>query len=421
MAGIYHGASNFGPDATTALPEHPSGAFLAVFDGEGNHVYSRGVPISGDIWPVAAVDAESNVLFATSYTGTVNLGGDDLPSSGDSDLLVAKLRANGGHVWSKQFGGPETREADAIDIAMAPDGDPVLTGFFRGNVSFGGPTLEAASTSDGDGFLVRLRGEDGGHVYSIRIGDGAGHTPGYQLGKGVGVDAMGRAVVAGTFFNSVDFGTGYVRRSTGASAWVAQYDAEGVLLWSTAFGYHDDSTVDISGVDVDSSGNAGILGVFSGTVTFRGTGSVAVTRETTGADDVDLFVVRLSEAGAHSWSKQIGDAADQSWDVPIHGVALDSEGEVVVAGGFRGKVDFGGGELTAEDTDWFIAKFDAAGAHRWSHRYGSGAASQVATSAAVLAETREIVVAGMSDGALDLTDPALKMNSLSVVIARLSP
>ncbi|AUX39443.1 uncharacterized protein SOCE26_008350 [Sorangium cellulosum] len=424
VAGIYLGASNFGTDATTVLPEHPSGgAFLAVFDGEGNHVYSHGLPISGDIWPVVAVDAESNVLFATSYTGTVNLGGEDLPSSGDSDLLIAKLRANGGHVWSKQFGGPETREADALDIAMAQNGDPVLTGLFRGMVSFGGPTLETAGISDGDGFLVRLRGEDGGHVYSIRIGDRAGRTPGYQLGKGVGVDAMGRVVAAGIFMNSVDFGTDYVHdsRSMGTSGWVAQYDAEGMLLWNTVFGYREDSTVDVSGVDVDPAGNAGILGLFSGRVTFRGTGSVDVTRETTGVDDVDIFVLRLSATGAHSWSKQIGDANDQSWNVPLQGVALDSEGEVVVAGAFRGKVDFGGGELTADETDWFIAKFDASGTHRWSHRYGSAAVSQGVTSAAILAETREVVVAGMSDGALDLMAPPLRMDSRSVVMARLSP
>ncbi|WP_437653963.1 hypothetical protein [Sorangium sp. So ce1182] len=48
----------------------------------------------------------------------------------------------------------------------------------------------------------------------------------------------------------------------GVFGWVAQYDAEGMLRWDTTFGHDNDgSTVDISGVDVDAAGNAGIVGL----------------------------------------------------------------------------------------------------------------------------------------------------------------
>ncbi|WP_437928424.1 hypothetical protein WMF37_04015 [Sorangium sp. So ce291] len=422
VAGLYTGTINFGPDADTVLPEQAEGGgiFLAVFDSEGDLVHSIALPRSGDNAAAVALDAESNVLFATRYTGTVNLGGGDLPASGTFDLLVAKLDPNGGHVWSKRFGGPQD-QTTPLDMAVTPNGDAVITGSFSGAVTFGGSTLEAAKT---DGFLVRLSGEDGGHVYSVRIGDRTGDTPGYQSCKGVGVDAMGGAVVAGTFENSVDFGAGHTHGSSrmGQSGWVAKFDADGVPLWNTVFMHGDSSTVDIGGVDVDAMGNSGIVGSFSGVVTFQGTNTgVDVPRRTTGADDDDLFVVRLSSTGTHSWSKQFGDATAQLGGEPLLGVALDSEGEIVFAGGFRGKVDFGGGELTASDTDWFIAKFNASGAHRWSHRYGGAAAAQLATSAAIDNQTREIVVAGVSDGAIDLADPPLMMDNLSVVVARMSP
>ncbi|XXT20763.1 hypothetical protein WME94_04240 [Sorangium sp. So ce429] len=425
VAGLYTGTINFGPDATTVLPEQATGKglFLAVFDSEGDHVYSIALPRTGDNAAAVALDAESNVLFATRYTGTVNLGGGDLPASGTFDMLVAKLDAKGGHVWSKQFGGPQD-QTTPTDIAVAPDGDAVITGIFSGAVTFGGSTLETAEVSNTDSFLVRLSGEDGGHVYSVRIGDRTGDTPGYQSCNGVGVDAMGGAVVAGTFENSVDFGAGQAHGSArmGRSGWVAKFDADGVLLWNTVFIHGDGSKVDISGVDVDATGNSGIVGSFSGAVTFQGTNSgVDVTRRTTGADDDDLFVVRLSSTGTHSWSKQLGDATAQLGGAPMLGIALDSDGELVLAGGFRGKVDFGGGKLTASDSDWFIAKFDASGAHRWSHRYGGAAAAQRATSTAIHAQTRDIVVAGVSDGAIDLVDPPLVMDSLSVVIARMAP
>ncbi|WP_437835374.1 hypothetical protein [Sorangium sp. So ce1153] len=424
MAGLYRGEINFGPDATTALPEDTSGAaFLAVFDGDGDHVYSRGIPLGGDGSAAVALDAEGNVLFATKYAGTVNLGGDDLPASGSSDMLVVKLDKNGGHVWSEQFGGPEG-QTTPTDITVTPNGDPVLVGIFTRAVTFGGPTFETAEASDLDSFLVRLSGEDGGHIYSVQIGDHTSDTPGAQWAKGVAVDAMGRAVAAGTFVNSVDFGSGHTRDAVdmGVFGWVAQYDAEGTLRWDTTFGHDNDgSTVDISGVDVDPAGNAGIVGLFSGTIRFPATSDVKVTRKTTGADDMDLFAVRLSATGTHSWSKRFGDAADQTGPLPFQGVAFDSEGELVFAGSFRGKVDFGGGELTADDTDWFVAKFDPSGTHQWSHRYGSGAAFQGATSAAIQPDAREIVVAGVSDGAINLIDPPLTTDTVGVVMTRISP
>ncbi|MGK3997153.1 hypothetical protein [Sorangium sp. So ce1024] len=423
VAGLYTGTIDFGPDATTVPPEQAEekGLFLAVFDSEGNHVYSRALPRNGDTIAAVALDAESNVLFATRYTGTVNLGGGDL--NGTTDMLVAKLDANGGYVWSKQLGGPQG-QVTPFAIAVTTDGDAVITGSFRGTVTFGGSTFETPEASDTDSFLVRLSGEDGNHVYSVRIGDHTGDPPGYQGAKGVAVDAMGRAVVAGTFENSVDIGAGHTHGSarTGQSGWVAQFDAAGAPLWSTAFIHGDNSTVNIGGVDVDAKGNSGIVGTFSGRVTFRGTnGAVDVTRRTTGADDDDLFVVRLSSTGTHSWSKQLGDATAQVGGDQRMGVAFDSEGALVFAGGLRGTVDFGGGELTASDHDWFIAKFDASGSHQWSHRYGGAAAAQLATSAAIHEQTREIVVAGLSDGTIDLTDPPLMMDNLSVVVARMSP
>ena len=422
VAGLYTGTINFGPDAITVLPEQAEegGIFLAVFDGEGNHVYSIALPRSGDNAAAVALDADSNVLFATRYTGTVNLGGADLPASGSSDMLVAKFDTNGGHVWSEQFGGPQD-QTTPIDIAVMPDGDAVITGIFSGVLTFGGSTLEAANT---DGFLVRLSGEDGGHVYSVQLGDRTGDTPGDQTCKAVGVDAMGSAVVAGTFMNSVDFGAGHTHGAAGMgpSGWVAKFDADGVLVWDTVFINREDGNVYISGVDVDVAGNSGIVGSFSGVVTFQGTNrGVDVPRRTTGPEDDDLFVVRLSSTGTHSWSKQFGDATAQLGGEPRLGVALDSEGDLVFVGGFRGKVDFGGGELTASDSDWFISKFDASGSHRWSHRYGGAAAAQIATSAAIHEQTREIVVAGVSDGAIDLADTPLMVENLSVVMARMSP
>lgn len=69
----------------------------------------------------------------------------------------------------------------------------------------------------------------------------------------------------------------------------------------------------------------------------------------------------------HLWSQRFGDEGGQEgWSV-----AVDGSGNVVLAGHFRGTVDFGGDLLTsAGSDDIFVAKFDQDGNHIWSQRFG---------------------------------------------------
>jgi Beta-propeller repeat len=73
-----------------------------------------------------------------------------------------------------------------------------------------------------------------------------------------------------------------------------------------------------------------------------------------------------------------GSGVDQS-----HAIAKDTTGNVYVAGGFQGTVDFGAGPLTsAGGTDIFLLKLDANGTPLWSRRFG-GAGDDVGYGVAV--------------------------------------
>ncbi|MFH1278491.1 MAG: SBBP repeat-containing protein [Candidatus Eisenbacteria bacterium] len=73
------------------------------------------------------------------------------------------------------------------------------------------------------------------------------------------------------------------------------------------------------------------------------------------------------EAVSHIWSHGFGAAEHESGKC----VAIDSLGNSVVTGHFRGPVDFGGGPITSAGfDDIFVAKFDPLGNHVWSHGYG---------------------------------------------------
>ncbi|MCG8557953.1 MAG: SBBP repeat-containing protein, partial [Proteobacteria bacterium] len=80
------------------------------------------------------------------------------------------------------------------------------------------------------------------------------------------------------------------------------------------------------------------------------------------------------------WSKRFGGPGPDA----NNDLAVDAAGNVVLTGSFEGTVDFGGGILSSEGTrDIFVAKYDPAGNHLWSKRFGGsgGSASGVAIAA----------------------------------------
>ena len=82
----------------------------------------------------------------------------------------------------------------------------------------------------------------------------------------------------------------------------------------------------------------------------------------------DIFLAKFDAAGNHLWSKRFGDGSGELGE----SVAVDNAGNVFLTGYFGGSVDFGGGPLTsAGSLDTFLAKFDAAGNQLWSTGFGA--------------------------------------------------
>jgi hypothetical protein len=82
----------------------------------------------------------------------------------------------------------------------------------------------------------------------------------------------------------------------------------------------------------------------------------------------EIFVAKYNSAGTHQWSQRFGGPLGEIGN----DIAVDGWGNALVTGYFQGTVDFGGGELTsAGGFDVFVAKYDSDGVHRWSQRFGS--------------------------------------------------
>jgi hypothetical protein len=115
-----------------------------------------------------------------------------------------------------------------------------------------------------------------------------------------------------------------------------------------------------------------------------------------GAGSQDIYIAKFDAAGNHRWSKSFGDAGAQYG----YDVKTDPWGNIVLLGYFSGVVDFGGGALTsAGGYDIFVAKFDANGTHLWSKRFGD-ASTQYAHCVAIDGQGN-VIITGHYYGSVD--------------------
>jgi len=219
---------------------------------------------------------------------------------------------------------------------------------------------------------------------------GGGDSPVYP--SSVAVDDSGNVLVTGWFSGTVDLGGGLLVGEGLEDIFIGKFGPSGNHIWSQRFGGFyttPDGDQRGEGITVDISGNVIATGRFRGTADFGG-------GPLTSAGAQDIFVAKFDAAGNHLWSKRFGDGAQEAGE----GVVVDASGNVVVTGYFHSTVDFGGGTLTsAGSTDIFLAKFDSAGNHLWSKRFGD-VDTQYPTSAAIDG-SGNVILTGELSGTVD--------------------
>jgi hypothetical protein len=242
-------------------------------------------------------------------------------------------------------------------------------------LDFGGGTLTNAGSTDI--YMVKFDAA-GNHQWSQRLGDGqSDHTP------RVATDSSGNVVLAGRLEGTVDYGGGPLTSAGSFDVFLAKFDASGGHLWSKRFG--GVSSDDVGSVAVDGSDNIIITGNTQGEINLGG------STLTSGTGTRNGYVAKFDASGNHQWS--VGANATDS--VYSNSVDVDANGNVVIAGFFYASMDFGGGTITsAGSADVFVTKFDSAGNHQWSSRFGDAAGHQ-GVEAVAIDGSGDIILSGI--------------------------
>ncbi|MEP7119311.1 MAG: hypothetical protein ABJE95_00135 [Byssovorax sp.] len=317
-----------------------SDIFLVKLDPTGKTLWAKAFGNPADQAGYAvAVDQNGNVFITGQIVGGVNFGGGVVSAGAGNNLFVTKLDATGNHLWSKAFGDDANQAG--YSVAATPEGDVVVAGELGGTVDFGvGITLKSSGGTDV--FVAKLAGAGGATTWANRYGD-----VNNQTANGVAVGSDGSVVLTGSIVGTCDFGGGPLKANGGSNVFVTKLHPDGSHDWSHGYGSDIDNQAGL-GVAIDPAQNILVVGYLKGTITFGGT----ILTDASAAQNTDMFVAKLSAAGAPVWARGFGDVNDQTaW-----AVTADSAKNVFFAGTFAGTVNLPPSITSMGSYDGFWAK-----------------------------------------------------------------
>lgn len=169
----------------------------------------------------------------------------------------------------------------------------------------------------------------------------------------------GSITVTGTFKSSATFNSTTLNSFGGTDAFIARYNAGGVLLWVRQIG----GTIDdeATSLGADSLGNLYLTGRI-GDMAFFGTQQVNT------AGEYDIFLARYTKTGNLVWVRTAGGSLT---DQP-KAMFTDRLGNCYITGSFQGLANFQGENLMSlGGNDIFTAKFNNSGVMQWVAQAGS--------------------------------------------------
>jgi hypothetical protein len=343
LTGGYSGTLDLdpGPGVFNVTAISSSDIFVVKLDSNANFVWGKTYGSSGspmaDEGTTIKLDHSGNVIVTGFFLGTAdfNPGGSDgvVVSSGDFDIFILKLSAEGNFNWVKKIGG--SLLDDPSNLFVDSDDNIYLSGRFSGTVDFDpGPGFYMAynaGTLGMDGFVLKLDSA-GLFQWVIPIG-GAGN----DLISDAIVDQNFNVYILGAFRLTVDFdpgpGTEDLTSLGMDDIFVAKFDAGANFLWVKHIG--SSATETPSQLCFDLSGNLVFNGIFNGNTDFDpGAGTAFINTNS----NINVFVAKLDSDGNYIWATQI----DGSGNKRASDIAVDAHDRIYSSGFFNGTADFDG-------------------------------------------------------------------------------
>ncbi|HYE76409.1 MAG TPA: hypothetical protein VEI97_00355 [bacterium] len=303
-----------------------------------------------------ALDADGNILVTGFFSGVMSFGGPTRTALGDGDIFLLKLDPEGDYLWDLTWGSVLQDEGEAI--AVDPNGDIWIAGSYGSGINFGGGVRPHAGESDL--FLLKLN-TSGSYLLDRTYG-----SVSFDLARDLAVSNNGGIAFAGAHFETIDFGGGPRSPDSNQDGFLLRLTAAAAYAWDVTFGAAGSPFNYGNGVAFDDQRNVYLAGNFTGPQDFGGG-----VRNSTGFSDA--LVVKYTEGGTWLWDRHWGIdefAVDSTFAVHV----LPTSNDPVAAGMFSGSIDLGGGVRTAQaNFASFVTRYTAGGTYVWDRTWsGTG-------------------------------------------------
>lgn len=260
--------------------------------------------------------------------------------------------------WAKQLNSTGTSEV--MSIKRDSDGDLILLlRLFSGTIDCDPSTNVFNLTSSGSNDIVFCKyTPEGDLIWAKKIG-GTGDDVAYDLK----LDNADNIYFCGRSEQMVDFDPGpNVYNYNWAEGFVIKLDNNGEFIWLKPY------NVSISHLEIDSSDNLLISGIFSGTQNFNTTEAPV---NLTAVGSLDVFVTKFDNSGMYLWTRQVGGVMLDN----VFSMTTDNDDNIYFCGIFSFNADF---DPSASDffmtavgsSDAYVCKLNSAGNFVWAKQFG---------------------------------------------------
>jgi hypothetical protein len=290
------------------------------------------------------VDDEGNTYVSANYSGTLSLTGlkKELPRSPHVFGLLLKLDKKGKLIWANPI---ESANDNRIsDLALAPNGDVLITGFADGVVKVNG--------SNGSLEFGRPKQQREYHqpqnVYAARF-DKTGKAVWVQYfptpwgeGMSIAVNSKNETYLNAYFkghikYDGVQLDTVSRDKRSEQKSICIHLDAEGKLIDSKpVYDIWGTSYIPRNFIFIDNQDNLYQYGTFQKSIYFTENDSIA---NDPGLESLDSFVAKYNANGEFQWARKIGGQHTQ-W---LRSIDVDKNGNVLGTGQFTYECTFGDG------------------------------------------------------------------------------
>lgn len=240
---------------------------------------------------------------------------------------------------------------ESHDVAVDGSGNVFVVGAANGAIDFGGVVSDPVNAP----VFVARYDPAGDFQWVKRISGAIADGP-----LRLGTDNRGDVFLQGDFGSHLTFdGTPIIDFGGAENVFVMRLSPAGDLRWTS---YDSAGYLSVGfGMQAGPTGGTAVTGFFQAEAIF-GDHDLKVS-------GFDFYVVRYDPNGNVLWTKQTGADTKASGAA----VAIDAEGNTIVAGSFSQSFTLDGVTLTADAGDGFIVKFDAAGRLQWLKSIVDGA------------------------------------------------